>query len=78
MEYILITGAYGGMGRATVQALRARGYGVFASIFFMNSLIFCKISRNSLCILRTEFFWNMHARIRHDSFKVFSAYKNVF
>ena len=30
MEYILITGAYGGMGRATVQALRARGYGVFA------------------------------------------------
>lgn len=30
MEYILITGAYGGMGRAAVQALRARGYGVFA------------------------------------------------
>ena len=30
MKYILITGAYGGMGRATVQALRARGYGIFA------------------------------------------------
>lgn len=30
MEYILVTGAYGGMGRATVQALRARGFGVFA------------------------------------------------
>ena len=30
MEYILITGAYGGMGRAAVQALRARGYGIFA------------------------------------------------
>ena len=30
MKYILITGAYGGMGRAAVDMLAARGYGVFA------------------------------------------------
>lgn len=30
MKYVLVTGAYGGMGRATVSALVAQGYGVFA------------------------------------------------
>lgn len=30
MKDILVTGAYGGMGRATVEALRERGYRVFA------------------------------------------------
>lgn len=30
MDYILVTGAYGGMGQATVRELRARGFGVFA------------------------------------------------
>lgn len=30
MRYILVTGAYGGMGRATVQALRSQGFCVFA------------------------------------------------
>ena len=30
MEYILVTGARGGMGKAVVSALAARGYGVFA------------------------------------------------
>jgi len=30
MEYILVTGARGGMGRAVVRALADRGYGVFA------------------------------------------------
>ena len=30
MKYVLVTGAYGGMGEKTVQALVRRGYGVFA------------------------------------------------
>ena len=30
MEYILVTGAYGGMGRAAAEALTRAGYGVFA------------------------------------------------
>lgn len=30
MKYILVTGAYGGMGRATVKALVEKGYNVFA------------------------------------------------
>lgn len=30
MQYVLVTGAYGGMGRATVTALKNAGYGVFA------------------------------------------------
>lgn len=30
MEYVLVTGAYGGMGRATVKALVSAGYYVFA------------------------------------------------
>ena len=30
MQYVLVTGAYGGMGRSTVELLRAQGYGVFA------------------------------------------------
>ena len=30
MKYILVTGACGGMGSKTVQALKARGFGVFA------------------------------------------------
>lgn len=30
MKYVLVTGAYGGMGRATVSALVAQEYGVFA------------------------------------------------
>lgn len=30
MQYILVTGAYGGMGKATVSALKNAGYGVFA------------------------------------------------
>ncbi len=30
MEYVLVTGAYGGMGRETVKLLREQGYGVFA------------------------------------------------
>lgn len=30
MKYILVTGAYGGMGQATVKALAARGFCVFA------------------------------------------------
>lgn len=30
MKYVLVTGAYGGMGRATIEELRANGYGVFA------------------------------------------------
>ena len=30
MKNVLITGAYGGMGRATVSLLRAEGYRVFA------------------------------------------------
>lgn len=31
MKYVLVTGAYGGMGKATVQALKQKGYGVFAA-----------------------------------------------
>ena len=30
MKYVLVTGAYGGMGKATVQALKEAGYFVFA------------------------------------------------
>lgn len=30
MQYVLVTGAYGGMGKATVQALKNKGYFVFA------------------------------------------------
>ena len=30
MEYVLVTGAYGGMGRAVAQALKNAGYFVFA------------------------------------------------
>ena len=30
MNYVLVTGAYGGMGRKTVELLRERGFGVFA------------------------------------------------
>ena len=30
MKYVLMTGAYGGMGRATAKALSAQGYTVFA------------------------------------------------
>ena len=30
MKYVLVTGAFGGMGKATVAALRRQGYGVFA------------------------------------------------
>ncbi len=30
MKYVLVTGAYGGMGSATVSLLRQQGYGVFA------------------------------------------------
>ena len=30
MQYILVTGAYGGMGRATVQLLKKQGFFVFA------------------------------------------------
>lgn len=30
MKYVLVTGANGGMGKATVEALRESGYGVFA------------------------------------------------
>jgi NAD(P)-dependent dehydrogenase (short-subunit alcohol dehydrogenase family) len=30
MKYALVTGAYGGMGRATVQALAKNGFCVFA------------------------------------------------
>ena len=30
MQYVLVTGAYGGMGRSTVELLKAQGYGVFA------------------------------------------------
>ena len=30
MQYVLVTGAYGGMGKATVQALKNSGYFVFA------------------------------------------------
>ena len=30
MEYVLVTGAFGGMGREAVRTLRAAGYGVFA------------------------------------------------
>ncbi len=30
MQYVLVTGAYGGMGRATVKALKDKGFGVFA------------------------------------------------
>ena len=30
MKYVLVTGAYGGMGRKTVELLRERGFGVFA------------------------------------------------
>ena len=30
MKYVLVTGAYGGMGRAAAMALRDAGYGVFA------------------------------------------------
>ena len=30
MKYILVTGAYGGMGRSTVEKLLAEGYGIFA------------------------------------------------
>lgn len=30
MKYVLVTGAYGGMGRATVKALKNKGYFVFA------------------------------------------------
>jgi len=30
MEYVLVTGAYGGMGSATVDALVKQGYGVIA------------------------------------------------
>ncbi len=30
MKYILITGAYGGMGRSTAELLRRAGYGIFA------------------------------------------------
>ena len=30
MKYILVTGAYGGMGRATVNLLKEKGFSVFA------------------------------------------------
>lgn len=30
MKNILVTGSYGGMGRATVQKLKAQGFRVFA------------------------------------------------
>ena len=30
MEYVIVTGAYGGMGKATVEMLVKKGYGVFA------------------------------------------------
>ncbi len=30
MKYILVTGAYGGMGRSTVELLQTQGYGIFA------------------------------------------------
>ena len=30
MEYVLVTGAYGGMGRKTVEPLKAQGFCVFA------------------------------------------------
>ena len=30
MQYVLVTGAYGGMGCSTVELLKAQGYGVFA------------------------------------------------
>lgn len=30
MKYILVTGAFGGMGRATVKALTEKGFRVFA------------------------------------------------
>ena len=30
MKYVLVTGAYGGMGKATVEALKGQGYTVFA------------------------------------------------
>ena len=30
MKYVLVTGAYGGMGKATVKALKEAGYFVFA------------------------------------------------
>ena len=30
MEYVLVTGAYGGMGKAVVELLKTSGYGVFA------------------------------------------------
>lgn len=30
MDYVLVSGAYGGMGQATVRALRTQGFGIFA------------------------------------------------
>ena len=30
MKYVLVTGAYGGMGKATIKLLKEKGYFVFA------------------------------------------------
>ncbi len=62
-RYVLVTGAYGGLGRAVVEALLEKGYAVFASDISIDET------------LQDERLMPIHLDVTNDR-SIFKAYTN--